>query len=72
MKPYFTIKIPSKSTPGDFHNVSFYKNGRVSCDCIRNGYYLMECSHKKKAILELSKILQNILIYEKEDTNTES
>ena len=57
MKPYFTIKIESKSMPGDFHDVDFYKNGTTHCGCKRNSYYKMHCSHIDQAISNVAYVL---------------
>jgi len=45
MKPILTIKVPSKTTPGDYHDVVFFDNGEIECSCVRWKLYHMHCSH---------------------------
>ena len=49
------FSIPSVSIPGDYHNVKIYENGKVECECVRNGLYKMSCEHQRKGIEKLIK-----------------
>lgn len=43
-KPVFTWEVPSKSNPGTFHRVSWFKDDHWYCDCL--GYkYKRGCKH---------------------------
>ena len=48
MKNSLEIKVPSKSQPGDYHTVSF-DGKKIECNCVRKGYFLMNCSHIESA-----------------------
>lgn len=47
-KKLFTIRVPSKKTPGDFHNVVVFSDYSMECDCLGMGLYKRECRHIKK------------------------
>ena len=48
MKTLLKVQLPSKTFKGDYHTVEVYEDGSMKCDCVRAGYYHMECRHIKK------------------------
>ena len=46
-KKLFTIRVPSKKTSGDFHNVVVFSDYSMDCNCLGKGLYKKECEHIK-------------------------
>jgi hypothetical protein len=40
----FQVKVPSKSHPGTYHIITFWKNGTLTCDC-EAAFFGNTCSH---------------------------
>jgi len=43
-KTLLQVKVPSKSHPGNYHVVTFWKNGTLTCDC-EAAYFGNACHH---------------------------
>lgn len=55
MKPIITIRIPSRSIPGDWNDVEVLPNLKCRCNCLKNRTdkkrdFDSTCSHAKKAL----------------------
>ena len=48
-KIVFEVSVPSKTTPGDYHEVKIYDDGSAECECVGNGIYRENCWHIKRA-----------------------
>jgi len=54
-KKLFTIMMPSEETPGDFHEVVFFNDETIECNCRGSGLYKKVCKHIKGAKSLLTK-----------------
>ena len=50
------LDIESGTTPGDYHKVRFYRDGRTECNCIGKGFFKKDCQHIKQAVQILETI----------------
>jgi hypothetical protein len=55
----FSYKVESRSNPGHFYIVRTYESGDMDCPCTA-GQMNRFCSHKRKAIEEVGKIVEII------------
>ena len=43
----FKVLVPSKSVPGDYHEVLVFKGGSMKCNCV-GSMFTSNCRHVKK------------------------